>query len=62
MIDICKLCNCHNGMQQFPPKYYYEKLPYGVTIVDCEFCCDTYEYDKKPNDTVTERRLENECD
>lgn len=55
-MDICKFCDSHNGMQQFSSKHYNEKLKQGVTIVHCEFCGDTYEYEKK-NDKVTEKLI-----
>lgn len=56
-MDICKFCWSHNGLQQFPPKYYYEKLPYGVTNVDCEFCGDSYEYVKDVHGKVSEKLI-----
>jgi redox-regulated HSP33 family molecular chaperone len=56
-MDICKLCDCHNGMVQFSSKHYYEKLKQGVTIVDCQFCGDTYEYEKDAHDKVTEKLI-----
>jgi hypothetical protein len=53
-MEICKFCYSHNGLQQFPPKYYYEKLKQGLTVVHCESCGDTYEYIKDAHDKVNE--------
>lgn len=53
-MDICKLCESHNGMRQFSSNHYNEKLKQGVTIVHCEFCGDSYEYVKDVHGKVTQ--------
>jgi hypothetical protein len=55
-MDICKFCFSHDGMRQFDPKHYYRKLKQGKTLVDCDYCGDSYEYEKK-GDSVIEKLI-----
>ncbi|MGG1678433.1 hypothetical protein ACIFOT_22250 [Neobacillus sp. NRS-1170] len=54
-MDICKFCYSHNNMEMNIELVidFKDKLPQGITKIECDECGYSYEYEKKI-DKVTE--------
>lgn len=58
-MSICKFCYSHDNMSYCQNKVieYKDKLKQGKTEVHCDYCSESFLYEKKV-DKVTETRLE----